>query len=337
MLYFFLLVLIKKKSQYQEIIVIDNEYYGRALMLDGCWMTSLKDEKYYHECLVHPALSSIDEKSNVLIIGGGDGGTARECVKYSQISKIDLVEIDEEVIKISKKFLKEIGGEAWNDKRLEIHVDDGVEWVKKTRDNFYDIILIDCSDPSEFSSLLFSDAFYKECKRILTKKGILATQSESPESFKNIHISILKTLKKIFRVSETMYSFVPIYPSGIWSWTFASKENLNLSKQNYDEVLKIEKGCEIWNLNFQNAAFKMMPNKIILIELKSKIYIFIQPFKILLGSSKNLLEANSTLTQISLLLTFQLRNTVKVVPKTSTNNTLAKIQDKNKEKYWNSI
>ena len=256
-------ILIKKNSKYREIIVIENEYYGKALMLDSCWMTSLKDEKYYHECLVHPALSSIDEKSNVLIIGGGDGGTLRECVKYSQISKIDLVEIDEEVIKISKEFLREIGGEAWNDKRLEIHVDDGVKWVKKTRDNFYDVIFIDCSDPSEFSNLLFSDSFYKECKRILTPKGILATQSESPESFKNIHINILKTLKNIFKVSETMYSFVPIYPSGIWSWTFASSEDLNLSKQNYDEVLKIEKGCEIWNLNFQNAAFKMMPNKIV--------------------------------------------------------------------------
>jgi len=256
-------ILIKKTSKYQEIIVIENEYYGKALMLDGCWMTSLKDEKYYHECLVHPALSSINEKSNVLIIGGGDGGTLRECVKYSQISKIDLVEIDEEVIKISKKFLKEIGGEAWNDKRLEIHADDGVKWVKKARDNFYDVIFIDCSDPSEFSSLLFSDSFYKECKRILSPRGILATQSESPESFKNIHINILKTLKNIFKVSETMYSFVPIYPSGIWSWTFASSEDLNLSKQNYDEVVKIEKGCEIWNLNFQNAAFKMMPNKIV--------------------------------------------------------------------------
>jgi len=256
-------ILIKKTSKYQEIIVIENEYYGKALMLDGCWMTSLKDDKYYHECLVHPALSRIDEKSNVLIIGGGDGGTVRECVKYSQISKIDLVEIDEDVIKISKKFLKEIGGEAWNDKRLEIHVDDGVKWVKKTRDDFYDVIFIDCSDPSEFSDLLFSDSFYKECKRILKKNGILATQSESPESFKNIHINILKTLKKIFRVSETMYSFVPIYPSGIWSWTFASKEDIDLSQPNSDEALNIEKDCEIWNLSFQNAAFKMMPNKIV--------------------------------------------------------------------------
>ena len=110
---------------------------------------------------------------------------------------------------------------------------------------------------SEFSNLLFSDSFYKECKRILTKKGILATQSESPESFKNIHISILKTLKKIFKVSETMYSFVPIYPSGIWSWTFASEEVFNLSKQNHIETLRIEKGCEIWNLNFQIYYFQI--------------------------------------------------------------------------------
>ncbi len=256
-------LLIRKTSKYQEIIVIENDYYGKALMLDGCWMTSLKDEKYYHECLVHPALSSIDEKSNVLIIGGGDGGTARECVKYTKIARIDLVEIDEEVIKVSKKFLKEIGGEAWNDKRLKIYIDDGVKWVENTRDNFYDVIFIDCSDPSEFSNLLFSDSFYTECKRILKTKGILATQSESPESFKNIHISILKTLKKIFRASETMYSFVPIYPSGIWSWTFASKEELYLSQPNCRETKEIEKGCEIWNLNFQNAAFKMMPNKIL--------------------------------------------------------------------------
>ena len=256
-------VILREKSKYQEIIVIENEYYGKTLMLDGCWMTSLRDEKYYHECLVHPALSRIEKKSNILIIGGGDGGTARECLKYSQVAKIDLVEIDEEVIKVSKTFLQEIGDQAWNDKRLAIHIDDGVKWVEKTKDKFYDVIFIDCSDPSEFSNLLFTYSFYKECERVLTKKGILATQSESPESFKNIHINILKTLKKIFRVSETMYSFVPIYPSGIWSWTFASQEELFLSKPASKDSLKIEKECEIWNLEFQNAAFKMMPNKII--------------------------------------------------------------------------
>ena len=256
-------LLLKKNSKFQEIIILDTEYYGKALMLDGCWMTSSRDEKYYHECLVHPALSSLENKSNVLIIGGGDGGTARECLKYSQVENIDLVEIDEEVIKVSQKFLQEIGGFAWTDTRLSIHIDDGVKWVKKIQDNFYDVIFIDCSDPSEFSHLLFTDNFYKECKRVLTKKGILATQSESPESFKNLHLYILKSLKKIFEVSETMYSFVPIYPSGIWSWTFASKHESNFLKSDCREVIKIEKSCDIWNLNFQNGALKMMPNKIL--------------------------------------------------------------------------
>ena len=73
----------------------------------------------------------------------------------------------------------------------------------------------------------------------------------------------MKSLNRIFKLSETMYSFVPIYPSGIWSWTFASDEELNLSKVNYKEVMEIESNCDVWNLNFQNAAFKMMPNKIV--------------------------------------------------------------------------
>ncbi len=256
-------LVIKKISNFQEIIIIETEEYGKALMLDGCWMTSLKDEKYYHECLVHPALSSLKKISNILVIGGGDGGTARECLKYPRVSHIDLVEIDQEVINISKKYLPEIGGEAWKDERLSIHVNDGFEWVKKIKDNNYDVIFIDCSDPSEFSNLLFSDAFYEECKRILTSEGILATQSESPESFKDTHIRIIKSLNNIFKTSKTMYSFVPIYPSGIWSWTFASNQNSDFIKPNFTEVKEIEKKCDIWNLNFQNGAFKMMPNKIL--------------------------------------------------------------------------
>ena len=183
-------LLIRKNSSFQEIIVIDTAEYGKALMLDGCWMTSSKHEKYYHECLVHPALSSLENISNILIIGGGDGGTARECFKYSKVSNIDLVEIDKEVIEISKKYLHEIGGQAWKDQRLSININDGFKWVRTINDNYYDAIFIDCSDPSEFSNLLFTDNFYKECKRILTEKGILATQSESPESFKNLHINI---------------------------------------------------------------------------------------------------------------------------------------------------
>ena len=255
-------IIAKCNSKYQEIIILETEEYGKALMLDGCWMTSDKEEKYYHECLVHPALSSLEEISNILIIGGGDGGTARECLKYKKVLKVDLVEIDEEVIRVSKKYLTSIGKNAWNDKRLKIHICDGFQWIKNIQDNYYDVILLDISDPSEFSKELFGKNFYKECKRIIKEKGILATQSESPESFEEIHINIIKSLRDLFQNTYTMYSFVPFYPSGIWSWTFASKNEKFFLKGQNKETNTIEKNCDIWSLNYQSGAFKMMPNKI---------------------------------------------------------------------------
>ena len=256
-------LLVKKKTAFQEIIILKTFEYGNALMLDGCWMTSDRDEKYYHECLVHPALSNLSKINTVLIIGGGDGGTLRECLKYRDITAIDLVEIDEEVINLSKHFLKKVGGNSWLDKRLKINICDGCKWVKNIRNNYYDAILIDCSDPSDFANGLFSTDFYKECKRILKEKGILATQSESPESFKKIHIKIIQSLKSIFRASSTMYAVVPFYPSGIWSWTFASENEKDFLIPKHNQIKSIENTCDVWNLNYQKGALKMIPNKII--------------------------------------------------------------------------
>ena len=256
-------LVVRKKTAYQEIIILKTFEYGNALMLDGCWMTSDRDEKYYHECLVHPALSNLSKINTVLIIGGGDGGTLRECLKYKDITAIDLVEIDEEVINLSKHFLKKVGGNSWLDKRLKINICDGCKWVKNIKNNYYDAILIDCSDPSEFADGLFSTSFYKECKRILKEKGILATQSESPESFKKIHIKIIQSLKSIFKTSSTMYAFVPFYPSGIWSWTFASSNEKDFLIPKHNQIKSIENSCDVWNLNYQEGALKMIPNKIL--------------------------------------------------------------------------
>ena len=256
-------LVVRKKTAYQEIIILKTFEYGNALMLDGCWMTSDRDEKYYHECLVHPALSNLSKINTVLIIGGGDGGTLRECLKYKDIKAIDLVEIDEEVINLSKHFLKKVGGNSWLDKRLKINICDGCKWVKNIKNNYYDAILIDCSDPSDFANGLFSTNFYKECKRILKEKGILATQSESPESFKKIHIEIIQSLKSIFKTSSTMYAFVPFYPSGIWSWTFASNNEKDFLIPKHTQIKSIENSCDVWNLNYQEGALKMIPNKIL--------------------------------------------------------------------------
>ncbi len=256
-------LVVRKKTAYQEIIILKTFEYGNALMLDGCWMTSDRDEKYYHECLVHPALSNLSKINTVLIIGGGDGGTLRECLKYKDITAIDLVEIDEEVINLSKHFLKKVGGNSWLDKRLKVNICDGCKWVKNIKNNYYDAILIDSSDPSDFANGLFSTNFYKECKRILKEKGILATQSESPESFKKIHIEIIQSLKSIFKTSSTMYAFVPFYPSGIWSWTFASSNEKDFLIPKHNQIKSIENSCDVWNLNYQEGALKMIPNKIL--------------------------------------------------------------------------
>ncbi len=256
-------LLVRKKTAFQEIIILKTFEYGNALMLDGCWMTSDRDEKYYHECLVHPALSNLSKINTVLIIGGGDGGTLRECLKYKDITAIDLVEIDEEVINLSKHFLNKVGGDSWLDNRLKINICDGCKWVKNIKNNYYDAILIDCSDPSDFANGLFSTDFYKECKRILKDKGILATQSESPESFKKIHIKIIQSLKSIFKTSSTLYGFVPFYPSGIWSWTFASNDEDGFLIPKHNQIKSIENSCDVWNLNYQEGAIKMIPNKIL--------------------------------------------------------------------------
>ncbi len=256
-------ILINHKSKYQEIIIINTKNYGNVLMLDGCWMTSDKEEKYYHECLVHPALISKINPCNILIIGGGDGGTARECLKYNNILNIDLVEIDADVIEISKKYLSQIGQNSWEDKRLKINIVDGFEWVKNCKDDYYDIILVDCSDAKEHATGLFSLGFYQECKRILKSDGIFATQSESPESFKEIHLKILNLINNVFNISSTLYGCVPIYPSGLWSWTFASKDINKFLIEKYENIKSIEESCDIWNLNYQSGGFKMMPNKIL--------------------------------------------------------------------------
>ena len=135
-------ILFEKQSNFQKITIVQTDKYGKALLLDDAWMTAEYEEKNYHECLVHPALTGSKNIERILIIGGGDGGAARECFRYEEVKNIDLVEIDKVVIDVSKNFLPSIGGNAWNDKRLKINITDGIAWVKNIKDTIYDLSLI---------------------------------------------------------------------------------------------------------------------------------------------------------------------------------------------------
>ena len=252
-------ILINEQTQYQKITLIESQRYGKALLLDGCWMTAEHLEKHYHECLVHPALCSAKSLDKVLIIGGGDGGTAKTCLLYREIDHIDLVEIDKRVIELSQKYLPAIGGMAWKDSRLNLHIEDGVYWVNLAPENSYDVVIVDGADPKGPAEGLFNKKFFQNCRRILKPGGIFATQSESPEAFKEIHIATIKILREVFEFADPLYGCVPIYPSGWWSWTFGCMESDRYKYPIARRVSAISDHCEIWSDRWQKGAFEAIP------------------------------------------------------------------------------
>jgi len=252
-------LILEESSPFQKITIYETKRYGKALLLDNCWMTAEKNEKCYHECLIHPALCCSQQIDKVLIIGGGDGGSARECLKYKEVGSVDLIEIDSRVIELSKKYLPLIGGNAWSDSRLNIQIKNGIDWVKNTKNNCYDVIILDGADPIGPSEKLYSNSFLKDCKRILKPGGVLATQSESPESFHEIHINIIKNLRQIFDYADPLYGSVSIYPSGLWSWTFASMEKPTYMNPIEHRVKEISNNCQIWSERWQKGAFNTIP------------------------------------------------------------------------------
>tara|TARA_B100001029_G_scaffold52193_1_gene41813 strand:+ start:397 stop:1263 length:867 start_codon:yes stop_codon:yes gene_type:complete len=252
-------LILEESSPFQKITIYETKRYGKALLLDDCWMTAEKNEKCYHECLIHPALSGSKQIENILIIGGGDGGSARECLKYQEVRCVDLIEIDRKVIELSKKFLPIIGDNAWSDSRLNLKIKNGIEWVRNTKNNTYDVIIIDGADPIGPSKELYSDSFIQDCKRVLKPGGVLATQSESPESFHEIHINIVKMLRQIFDYADPLYGSVSIYPSGLWSWTFASMEKPSYIYPIASRVKEISDNCQIWSERWQKGAFNAIP------------------------------------------------------------------------------
>lgn len=219
-------LLFSKESKYQKIDVYDTEFFGRTLALDGCFMITEKDEFMYQEMLAHPALMSHRDPKKVLIIGGGDGGIAREVLKHP-VDGIDLVEIDEEVISTSKVYLPSLAS-SFDDRRVRIYNQDAFEFAD--RHQKYDVILVDSTDPIGFAASLFSEVFYSKAKRMLGEAGILVTQSGSPFMNPNYLKKAVKGMREHFRHVKPYLSFVPSYPSGMWSYVMASGQEIRKNR-----------------------------------------------------------------------------------------------------------
>ena len=246
-------------SAVQDVLVLETEDFGKVLVLDGAIQLTEKDEFIYHEMIVHPAMFTLREVERVLIIGGGDGGTAREVKKHSPQS-VELVEVDETVIEVCRR---EFPQTSQGLEDVRILFDDGARYVKE-KENCYDLIIVDCSDPVGPSKVLYTEDFYRSCKKALKEGGVLVTQSESPFAQRKVHKEVVGNLKKVFRKVRPYIAFIPTYPCGIWSFTIASDlyDPLSVRKEEVKklyEALGGEENFRYYNPEIHYSAFSI-PN-----------------------------------------------------------------------------
>lgn len=214
-------VLHSEQTPYQELAVVDTLEWGRALLLDGAVQITEKDEFIYHEMISHVAMNSHPHPEKVLIIGGGDGGVLRELCRHQRMKSVDMVEIDGRVVENSKRFFPSVAC-SFNDPRVNLYIDDGLEFVKRT-DQQYDIVIVDSCDPVGPAVELFSRGFYRDLYSVLGSDGMVVVQSESPVFYQQTFISIQENMASIFPRVQVYLAPVPTYVSGPWSFTAGSK------------------------------------------------------------------------------------------------------------------
>ncbi len=247
------------QTDFQKIEIFHSKEWGNFMTIDGLLMLTEKDEFIYHDMIVHPAMATNPGITKVLVVGGGDGGTVRELCNYDNIKQIDLVEIDEEVINLSLKYLKEVSNK-FNDERVNIHIADGIDYVKKSKDKSYDLILIDSTDPIGPGESLFTKDFYTNCYRILNEEGILINQHESPyfENYREQMKMAHQKIKNIFPIAKVYQFHQSVYPSGHWLFGFASKKFDPLTNHKKDKWEKLNLKTKYYNSNIHTGCF-MLP------------------------------------------------------------------------------
>jgi len=215
--------LVSVESQFQRIDVFESYEFGKILVIDGYLMLTEKDEFIYHEMLTHVPMAVNPDIKNVLVIGAGDGGTIRELTRYQSIEKIDMAEIDKLVVDVCREYIPQTASKL-DDPRVNIYYEDGLKFVRGKQDE-YDLIIVDSTDPFGPGEDLFTKEFYGNCYKALKEGGILVNQHESPYYPHNAMAmqKAHKRIKSIFPVSMIYQAHIPTYPSGHWLFGFASK------------------------------------------------------------------------------------------------------------------
>jgi len=216
-------ILYQGKSPYQEIQVIESPEFGRMLVLDGVVQLDEKYEFLYHEYLAHVPLHAHPNPESVLIIGGGDGGTLREVLKHDAVKRAVLVDIDEEVIEVSKKFLPTLSV-GFSDPRAIVVNEDGYKYIQDYEKEF-DVIIVDSTDPVGFAQVLTTEDFFRSVYRALKEEGIFVAQTESIHYHLEMVRTVQQRLKKVFPIVDLYTSVIPIYAGYWWTFSIGSKKH----------------------------------------------------------------------------------------------------------------
>jgi spermidine synthase len=213
-------VLFNARSPYQEITIMETERLGRILVIDGITMLTEWDEYAYHEMISHVPLLVHPNPSRILIIGGGDGGTAREVIKHPSVESVHVCELDEEVVDACKKYLPSLAS-SFKDPRVKVFYEDGAKFITKHPES-YDIIIVDSTDPLGPGQILFQEPFYQGLKEALRGEGIAVTQCESFFLHQHVIRGVFSFARNLFPKLGYYSTLVPTYPSGVIGFFFCS-------------------------------------------------------------------------------------------------------------------
>jgi spermidine synthase len=253
--------LFRKQSPYQLVEVFETSEYGKTLMVDGLVMCTETDEPAYHEMIVHVPMFASGQVQDVLVIGGGDGGTIREVLRHPQVKSVVLAEIDEVVIQAAKECLPSLS-RAFGHPKLTIQIGDGIEYMRQAPDESFDLIIVDSSDPVGPAEGLFNIAFYQDLHRCLRPDGVMTAQSESPWFHRPAFVELNRCLQQVFATESThpYLIFIPSYPSGMWSFVYAAKGNTH-PWQNCDRTtiqqFTQQENLQYYNADIHQAAFQL--------------------------------------------------------------------------------
>ena len=256
--------LARVQSEFQDIVIFESFSHGRVMVLDGAIQITEADEFVYQEMLTHVPLLAHGEAETVLIIGAGDGGVLRRVLQHRGVKRAVMVEIDGEVIRLSKEFLPSIAGDAWNDPRAEVIVGDGIDYVKRAADATFDAIIVDSTDPIGVGEVLFTDEFYANCARILSPRGLVVNQCGVPAMQADELRDTSLRRAKFFPHVSAYVAAVPTYVGGFMTLGWSAKD-ATLTQVPTAEIRRRAEAAGIlgttryWTPEIHTGAFNLPP------------------------------------------------------------------------------